>query len=899
MNPSPSLQGALWSGNQQLATKKQLISSIAGLYTDIQDINLSTINVTTIGASTVNGSFISLSTLQFKALDIGGLNFSFDLGLGDAIGGALAGFGAAVGGSFVGLGTGVGLTVQGLTTGLASLVNGRSDNYINNSYFETVNGTTQLQISTIGDAFPLYSSIIRSVSSVSANQVPGQEILLSSFFLPGTTCIRSVSDPLNIITGNSNIASSTIQSFGEWVPFIDPTNTGEDIYARKAQFSSLTLSNTNTLENPILMNMSNTNGLAQILSLIDTPNTAINIPAPFSPALASANALETVLKNRTNFNYTMNYISTPFTQYTSTIGTYATSVFYINSSITSTLTTIPKFIYNGADFGGANFAVCESNIVGGIETGFLSSGTMDFTAQSSNILLQWGLAVQNRNSTIAFGTSKRVSWDNIANTSNFIDIPVPQSTIQTFNLATVSLENHPFESCWQGQYTGDFVNGGMSFAQKPMAFGYNTSLQNIPGYDYQFNGNVYVNGTIEADQLIALSTFTSTNIVNYFSTVQLEADFATIEQANISSLQTNFIGGDQISSFAIEVYNQLSQFTYVSTLIVDFQIIEGTNGGTTTNLNKLQGTSGINSFVRNYNYGSFSNLSTINHSTINLAAVNASITNPTFSTIHLSTIQEIGLTTIFNYPGAITAINTASGTTAPVVGIGFKAQINLNDDNQTRIDYNYNQITGTSNGSVYYPFASFDPTNVVPNTWEVTNVASISTIQTASSNVYFSTTTIPCQTYTSWDFNSTIPVYVSSIQNTYRTPDDGDNRQIGKLDYFNATASTSGFTALTSNLTLPFNDKLCKIDVTGCGYRNANRVIQAGMSLFVNGVQGYSLPLFNQENPFNYLYDPTLTFILDPRPFGIVNTLDVRFYLTGPPLAGEFPTLGSVYYSLM
>ena len=116
---------------------------------------------------------MSLSTLQLKGIDIGGINFSFDLGLGDALGGALAGLGAAIGGAFVGAGTGIGLGVQGLTTGLASLVNSRGDTFINNTTFETINGTTQLQISTLGNSYPFYSSIFRSVSSIAPNITPG------------------------------------------------------------------------------------------------------------------------------------------------------------------------------------------------------------------------------------------------------------------------------------------------------------------------------------------------------------------------------------------------------------------------------------------------------------------------------------------------------------------------------------------------------------------------------------------------------------------------------------------------------------------------------------------------------------------------------------------------------
>jgi len=48
-------------------------------------------------------------------------------------------------------------------------------------------------------------------------------------------CIRSVSDPFNLITADSNLNTSTIQSFGQWVPLegLEPTNIDADSYIDK------------------------------------------------------------------------------------------------------------------------------------------------------------------------------------------------------------------------------------------------------------------------------------------------------------------------------------------------------------------------------------------------------------------------------------------------------------------------------------------------------------------------------------------------------------------------------------------------------------------------------------------------------------------------------------------
>ena len=265
---SPNTIGsANWAGNPTAVTKNQLLSTSAGLYDDIQNVNISTINLstltvpdwistTTLYASDIKGAKIDISgivfdasgllyaplvssqqgifnitnvsvmQLTFKPTFTGNIQVTFDLGLGEAIGGLLAGLGAAVGGALIGVGTGVGLAIQGAEQGIATMVAGRPQNFINNTTYETINFTSQLQVSTIGNAYPLYSSIFRTVSSSSANEIPGQEIFLSSFFLPGQICVRTVSDPFNLISGDSNLNTSTIQSFGQWVPLegLEPDN---------------------------------------------------------------------------------------------------------------------------------------------------------------------------------------------------------------------------------------------------------------------------------------------------------------------------------------------------------------------------------------------------------------------------------------------------------------------------------------------------------------------------------------------------------------------------------------------------------------------------------------------------------------------------------------------------
>ena len=176
--------------------------------------SVSTVATSSITANDATAPIFNASTIKF-APSLGGI----DLGLG-AFAGAFAGqFASEV----------LTLSVAGtaLATGVIGLIVPRTTNniYIEGqpSTFQTINVQTQLQYSTLGTATSTFTRYVSSTDGLGGTVVPGQEYIVSSIIAPGTTCIRSFSDPMNL--ANASTATSSVQSFGFWVPVPNQTTT--------------------------------------------------------------------------------------------------------------------------------------------------------------------------------------------------------------------------------------------------------------------------------------------------------------------------------------------------------------------------------------------------------------------------------------------------------------------------------------------------------------------------------------------------------------------------------------------------------------------------------------------------------------------------------------------------
>ena len=559
------IQGASWAGSQKLATRQQLISTSAGLYDDLKDFNFSTIQTSTLTVpqwistsalyvsdiqgfqidisgiiinkdGVFNAPVVSLSSMSFKGFDsLLDLDVSFDLGLGNAIGGIAAGLGALVGGGLIAVGTGAGLAIQGAEQGIATMVAGRPQNFISQTSYETINFTTQLQISTLGNAYPLYSTIFRTVSSVSADSVPGREIFTSTFISPGSLCIRSVSDPFNLISADSNMNTSTIQSFGQWtiVPQ-DPSVVGDDITARNATFSTLNLVTDNTV--PGSLNAFSSEVKAQTYSNF-IPNT-LPVNPPLQQMTTNSNLFQT---NQTFFSNVNTYISTPFAQFTSSITTLPGGFYQIPSSLVSSLSL---FSWDNPSTDG-NFVLAFDTL----GTQWPSTGLLDIrTNPNQSTLVQYGFLV---NTYIPQGSTVRLSFDYNASVSSIITAPVPLSTIVASQQEMVwGFETNPYELQLKiyNQGTGLAATDPGAFQIQASTFvigaSPTSSAFNQPGYAFQFNGNTFVNGTLEAQTIIALSSIfaTSSFVDTQVSTASIIADVAEFTEmysleANVSTIK--------------------------------------------------------------------------------------------------------------------------------------------------------------------------------------------------------------------------------------------------------------------------------------------------------------------------------------------------------------------------
>lgn len=236
----------LYAGQTYVTTGNY--STLNSQMANLSTANISTVNIGRFTASEIDANTISslssrvqfalASTLQFTANTT--VSPNINLGLGDVIQGLIGGAATQALGVTVG--------TAGLATGATALITARTSGGASPGTFQVVNGQTQLQFSTLGTLTP---SIYQTTNSLDPTRTPGTLVNLTSNISSGTYCVRSISDPLNI-----DSATEAIQSFGQWVPVVQPnvtipsitisSLTTSSIVSRSATISSLTVSSINS-----------------------------------------------------------------------------------------------------------------------------------------------------------------------------------------------------------------------------------------------------------------------------------------------------------------------------------------------------------------------------------------------------------------------------------------------------------------------------------------------------------------------------------------------------------------------------------------------------------------------------------------------------------------------------
>jgi len=238
LTPNPEFSTIRMDASGYISTPQLYVSSINGSEFTSTGITVQVAGVSSLVANTVSSIGAELrtalvSTLQFNPSFSPNLDVNLGLGslFGNLAGAASGALGVLVGGAALG-------------TGIAALSQSRQTNYINSNAYELVNGTTQLQVSTL--AGPV-STIYRFVNSASPT-TPGEEVFVSTITGTGTY-IRSLSDPLNTVSS----PNSTIQSFGQWVqlpdfPVASTVSTFSDLYTSSLRASTINFNNGTQLQ---------------------------------------------------------------------------------------------------------------------------------------------------------------------------------------------------------------------------------------------------------------------------------------------------------------------------------------------------------------------------------------------------------------------------------------------------------------------------------------------------------------------------------------------------------------------------------------------------------------------------------------------------------------------------
>jgi hypothetical protein len=537
-----------------ISTNDMYASTIRAGTSFVSSANISSLNAGNFGANRIDVTLLSSITgdITFNLVSTLSLfgNVDVNLGLGNQIAGLIGGAASQ--------GLGVALGGAALATGGVALITGRTSGGVNPNVFQTVNGTTQLQFSTLGSAT---TSVFLDTNSPSPGTTPALQTSTTTAIAAGTYCVRSVSDPLNI---NNNV--STIQSFGQWIPviqgnptlpaFTTSTLTLSSLVSKVGEISSLSVSsiggNVSMSSLQVSGNISSTNanatftwGLPGLGTTIT--NTTVNMPYVTLSTLnvlgdtqarqvfgLSGNFNTLVGSNQVNGSFITgsNWVSTPALTVSSINGaSYPPASFTVPSSFTvSTLV--------------ANSAVISS----------LSVSSIGGNARVSSIQATGSILSANPSATLTWGSP---GFQTILSQTSTVMANARAQTMtvtgDTFAQQVFGASGNFNTVTGSNQVNGTFITGSNWISTPQLTVssinGNVYPPPNVPTPSTIFASSINATGNISTANL-SVSTLTSQATAN-FSSINLLGDINTsnaLATANFVTLNTSTLNASSISS---------------------------------------------------------------------------------------------------------------------------------------------------------------------------------------------------------------------------------------------------------------------------------------------------------------------------------------------------------------
>jgi hypothetical protein len=733
-----------------------------------QDIFTSTLTVSTLNApnfvvSTINTSNISSVLIDTKVtltstLTLFGIS-SVSLGLGDVIqglvgGAASQGLGAVLGGA-------------ALATGVAALVTGRTSGGVNSNVFQTVNGSTQLQFSTIGAAV---SSVFLTTDSALPLTTPGVPIRQEIGVPAGTLCIRSVGDPLNVI---DNI--SAIQMFGQWVPV--PGGGGGSF----------------TIPSSIFLSTVNVDG-----NLVQSGNGTFNWGGnTMSPT-------QVVLARPTSVNNTL----------TTTGAAFLNAGATVNNGLT--VASGPTNLNTGLTVGGGVTQMTNSLTVFGqvaAQAGLVvNGGNAQFNgpAIATNTFSANGLATLNGGVRTPAISTINISTGNInVNTINNAAYPPPAAPTvipSSIFLSTVNVDGNLVQS---GIGTFNWAGNTMSPTQvvltRPTSV--NTTLTTT--------GGAFLNAGATVNSGLTVAS----------GVTNINAGLTVGGGLNVNSGSVTIQGGTQIASgltvfgltaaqAGLQVNGGNAQFNGPTIATNTFSVsgLATLNGGATINgtanfngnlnantltasgsasLNGGLNTTTINATTVNANTTMISPTAT--HCNVTLSSINGAVYPPTGSVSIPSTLQASTIT--FN--GGLSNIGTAPLFSAQINATNMSnsdtiTSVNVNATNMRASDFNLSNNGGTitGNGQIVFQLAPGAAQYSFRNS-AGTNTSYIAEFYANQTSRFFSTLTIR---------DNTFPIIGPSFARVQTYDPSYDSQPWGSVLTSNVSTTTAFFNTGFTNL---------------------------------------------------------------------------------------------------